>query len=278
MLKLSTSTKIYLATILSKSLIFLFQRKNFVISRNGIKYRIDLEEGVDLGIFLGVKNEKKLFNIKKYINQKQKFNIVDIGSNIGSVTLPLANTFKKSQVYSIEPTVYAFEKLKENINLNPDIKKRIKTFNYFISKKKSKIKFVHSSWKLNRSDKKHGVHRGILKKTFNKSISLDDLLKKNKIPIKLIKIDVDGYELDVLKSAEKTLKKIKPIIYFELAPYLYKEIGYKFDDLLNYLKKLNYHFYNEDLKPVLNIKSISLKLTNRSMNFFLIHDSFKKAL
>ena len=50
------------------------------------------------------------------------------------------------------------------------------------------------------------------------------------------------------------------------------------DDLLNYLKKLNYHFYNEDLKPVSNIKSISLKLTNRSMNFFLIHDSFKKAL
>ena len=278
MFNLSTSTKIYLATILSKLLIYLFQRKNFVISRNGIKYRIDLEEGVDLGIFLGVKNEKKLFNIKKYISQRQKFNIVDIGSNIGSVTLPLANTFKKSKVYSIEPTVYAFEKLKVNINLNPNLKKRIKTFNYFISEKKNKIKFVHSSWKLNNNNKKHQIHRGILKKTFNKSISLDDLLKKNKIPIKLIKIDVDGYELDVLKSAEKTLKKIKPIIYFELAPYLYKEIGYKFDDLLNYLKKLNYHFYNEDLKPVSNIKSISLKLTNRSMNFFLIHDSFKKAL
>ena len=149
MFNLSTSTKIYLATILSKLLIYLFQRKNFVISRNGIKYRIDLEEGVDLGIFLGVKNEKKIFNIKKYISQRQKFNIVDIGSNIGSVTLPLANTFKKSRVYSIEPTVYAFEKLKENINLNPNLKKRIKTFNYFISKKKNKIKFVHSSWKLN---------------------------------------------------------------------------------------------------------------------------------
>ena len=67
---------------------------------------------------------------------KKRGSVLDIGSNIGSVTLPLANTFKKSQVYSIEPTIYAFEKLKENINLNPDIKKRIKTFNYFISKKK----------------------------------------------------------------------------------------------------------------------------------------------
>ena len=61
MFGINTSTKIYLATILSKLLIFLFQRKNFVISRNGIKYNIDLEEGIDLGIFLSLKNEKKTF-------------------------------------------------------------------------------------------------------------------------------------------------------------------------------------------------------------------------
>jgi FkbM family methyltransferase len=274
MLNLSTSTKIYLATILSKSLIFLFQRKNFVISRNGIKYRIDLEEGVDLGIFLGVKNEKKFFNIKKYINQKEKFNIVDIGSNIGSVTLPLANTFKKSQVYSIEPTVYAFEKLKENINLNPRLRKRIKIFNYFISQKKKKIKFVHSSWKLDFHDKKHGIHRGILKETSNKAISLDNLFKKNKTPIKLIKIDVDGYELEVLKSSEKLLKKEKPIIYFELAPYLYEEMGYTVDHLNKFVKKMGYTFYNENFKPVLDTKLFSSKLTDKSINYFLFHDSF----
>ena len=90
MFNLSTSTKIYLATILSKLLIFLFQRKNFVISRNGIKYNIDLEEGIDLGIFLSLKNEKKLFNVKKYIDTNEKSTIIDIGANVGSVSLPLA--------------------------------------------------------------------------------------------------------------------------------------------------------------------------------------------
>ena len=62
MLNLSTSKKIFLATILSKFLILLFQKKKFIVSRNGIKYKIYLDEGVDLGIFLGIKNEKKLFN------------------------------------------------------------------------------------------------------------------------------------------------------------------------------------------------------------------------
>lgn len=278
MLNLSTSTKIYLATILSKILIFLYKKKNFVISRNGIKYKIDLEEGVDLGIFLGVKNEKKLFNIKRYIDKRKNFSIIDIGSNIGSVTLPLANTFEKSKIYSVEPTVYAFKKLKENIDLNPDLKKRIKIYNYFISQKNKKIKFVHSSWKLDYLDKKHRVHKGTLKKTFNKTISLDNLFKKNKTPVGLIKIDVDGYELDVLKSAKKLLKREKPIIYFELAPYLYKEIGYSFNDLIGYLKELNYHFYSENFKPISNIEAISSNLTDRSMNFFLIHNSLKKVL
>tara|TARA_B100001057_G_scaffold447291_1_gene486679 strand:- start:621 stop:1454 length:834 start_codon:yes stop_codon:yes gene_type:complete len=274
MLNLSTSKKIFLATILSKFLILLFQKKKFTVSRNGIKYKIYLDEGVDLGIFLGIKNEKKLFNIKKYLNPSKKFDIIDVGSNIGSVTLPLANTFKNSKIYSIEPTIFAFEKLNENINLNPKLKKRIKIFNYFISQKKKKIKFVHSSWKLNYNNRKHGIHKGTLKETSNKAISLDNLFKKNKIPIKLIKIDVDGYELDVLKSAEKLLKKEKPIIYFELAPYLYNEMGYTIEHLNKFTQKIGYDFYDENFKPVLDIKLFSSKLTNKSMNCFLFHNSF----
>ena len=104
------------------------------------------------------------------------------------------------------------------------------------------------------------------------------LFKKNKTSVGLIKIDVDGYELDVLKSAKKLLKREKPIIYFELAPYLYNEIGYSFNDLIGYLKKLNYHFYSENFKPISNIEAISSNLTDRSMNFFLIHNSLKKIL
>ena len=274
MLKFSTSAKVYFAKILSKLLIFILRKKNFLIIRNGIKYNVDLEEGIDLGIFLNLKNEKKLFKVKKYIDINEKSLIVDIGANIGSVSLPLAQNFNNAQIYSIEPTIYAFKKLKQNINFNLKLKKRIKTFNKFATYKKKKIKFVHSSWKLVSGDKKHGIHKGILKKTSNKSISIDSLLKRNKKRVRLIKIDVDGYELEVLKSAEKTLKKEKPIIYFELAPYLYKEMGYTADHLIRYIKKIDYAFYDEDFKPVLDIKFVSSKLTDKSQNYFLFHNSF----
>lgn len=274
MLKFSTSTKVYFATILSRLLIFFLRKKKFLISRNGIKYNIDLEEGIDLGIFLSLKNEKKLFKVKKYIDLNEKSLIIDIGANVGSVSLPLAQNFNNSEIFSIEPTIFAFKKLKQNINLNLGLKKRIKTFNYFVSCKKKKIEFVHSSWKLISGDKKHGIHKGILKKTSNRITSLDSVLKKNKKRVRLIKIDVDGYELEVLKSAEKTLKKEKPIIYFELAPYLYKEMGYTVDHLIKYIKKIEYVFYDENFKLVSDVKSISSKLTDKSQNYFLFHNSF----
>ena len=60
MLKLSTSQKIFLASILSKIIIFFFGSEGKIIKRNKIKYKIDLNEGVDLGIFLNIKLEGKI--------------------------------------------------------------------------------------------------------------------------------------------------------------------------------------------------------------------------
>ena len=271
MFSLSTHQKISIASIISKFLIFIFKKKEREIIRNNVKYTINLEEGIDLGIFLGIKNEKKFFNIEKIFNKKKRYIFIDIGANVGSVSLPLAYLFRKAKVISIEPTLYAYSKLKINISHNPNLKKRILALNLFISKNKKKVKKVYSSWNLTEKENKHTVHRGILKKTSNKSMTLDHVLKKIK-KVDLIKIDVDGHELDVLKSGQKTLKKFKPLIHFELAPYLYREYGYNTKKIINFITKiLGYEFFSEDFKKINNIREIANSITNRSENFFLIH-------
>ena len=132
---------------------------------------------------------------------------LNIGANIGSVSLPLAKLFNSSTIISVEPTYYAFSKLKKNLNLNPNFKKRIRIYNSFISNKKRKINFIHSSWNFSSGSKKHKVHRGILKQASNKTQSLSELIKKQKRKIDLIKIDVDGYEIDVLRSGKEIINK-----------------------------------------------------------------------
>ena len=104
---------------------------------------------------------------------------------------------------------------------------------------------------------------------------LDQICSKFR-KIDFIKIDVDGYELDVLKSGKKSILKHRPFIYFEFAPYLYKEFGYTPKTLISFIKnELNYKFYDENFQKVININDVIKKLNNKSQNFFLFHKSVK---
>ena len=97
---------------------------------------------------------------------------------------------------------------------------------------------------------------GSLKSTNNaNTFRLDDYITKYKIKkIDFIKLDVDGYELEVLKSGYKFLKKNRTPIIFEVAPYLYKEHNYSKSDLVNLFVELKYSFYNiNNLKKIKNI-------------------------
>ncbi len=278
MISLSTKFKVKCASLISNFLVIFLGDKNRIIKRNDINYNVNLREGIDLGIFLGIKNENSISNINKITNIDEKKIIIDIGANVGSVTLPLAKLFKNSLIISIEPTIYAFSKLKNNVSLNPILKKRINLLNMLVSNKKNKVKEVHSSWSFLNNEKKHKVHLGILKKTSLKTKKLDQICSKFK-KVDFIKIDVDGHELDVFKSGKKTIMKYKPYIYFEFAPYLYKEFGYSSEILIKFIKKeLNYVFYDENLIKVSNISDFVNKLQNRSQNFFLFHKNTKVKL
>ena len=97
------------------------------------------------------------------------------------------------------------------------------------------------------------------------------LVEKEKLTkVDFIKLDVDGYELDVLKSGEKFLKINKPIIFTEIAPYLYPEFGYNCYELIKFFKELNYDFFDENLKKVSDISILVDNMKDGSTkNFFL---------
>jgi FkbM family methyltransferase len=269
---LKTKNKIKLASILSKILIFLLGKKKLIVKRNSIFWNLDLEEGIDLKIFLLSNSERKILNLQKIIASNEYVNFIDCGANIGSTALTLAKFYNNAKIFAIEPTFYAFDKLKKNIKLNPILKKRIKIFNYFISNKKKKIENVYSSWNFNSKKNKHKIHLGTLKKINKKNvISLDKLIKKIKEKIDFIKIDADGHEYEILKSGVNSIKKYKPIIHIEFAPYLHKEFKYSSSELIYFIiKKLNYEFYNEDFKKINDIGNYIKKIIDKSENFFLI--------
>ena len=117
-----------------------------------------------------------------------------------------------------------------------------------------------------------GTSRGILNEKETWIIQLDDNGKKNNhsvISIKLdsffskikaypsiIKIDVEGGELNVLKGAKKCLTQAEYVIVEVNEDIHCKKFGYKHDDIHKYLLKLKFkYFYHVSNKDKSVIKS-----------------------
>ncbi len=267
---MKTKHKILFAKIIFKIISIVKKKKIIKVKKNGINWELDLSEGIDLSIFIFGKFEYEIIKTISKHKLSKKPIFFDLGANIGVQTLQLTQYFKDSIVHSFEPTNFGFNKLKKNIFLNTKMNERIFPNQTFLTNKKNTLpKKIYASWNLNNKKNVHKKHYGSFKTTSNaNSLKLDDYIIKNRISkIDFIKLDVDGHELDVLKSGYKFLKKKKTPIIFEVAPYLYKEHGYTHNDLINLFKELGYNFYSiNNLKKIKNINKFVLSIPDGTSN------------
>jgi FkbM family methyltransferase len=261
---MKTKHKILIAKVLYFIVSIINPKKIIKIKKNRINWELDLSEGIDLSIFLFGKFEHQIINAISRHKLSKKPIFFDIGANIGVQTLQLGEYFKGSIIHAFEPTNFGYNKMQKNISLNPILKKTIYINQTFLTNKKKEIpNKIYASWSLENKKNVHKKHLGSYKKTSNaNSFKLDTYIIRKKIKkIDFIKLDVDGHELDVLKSGYKFLKKKRVPIIFEVAPYLYEEYGYTYTDLINLFKELGYKFYNiYNLKKIKNINEFILSI------------------
>ncbi|MBE3128584.1 MAG: FkbM family methyltransferase [Actinobacteria bacterium] len=136
-------------------------------------------------------------------------NFIDVGANIGKFSVIVAKNLY-GKVYAIEPHPQTFDILRKNIKLNN--LKNVEAINFACSSKKGDIDlYIDERGTLGHSIKADSKSVG-KRKIKVKAICLDDLEIDN---VKLIKIDVEGAESDVLKGAKKILERYHPKIIFE---------------------------------------------------------------
>lgn len=245
---LSTTTKISLAKCLSRgiclgrSLVGLSSQAEVV--RDGLRWELDLCEGIDLAIYLFGKFERETASaIYRLLNQGDV--VLDIGANIGAHTLPMARCVGASgKVFAFEPTEFAFRKLQRNVALNAGIESCI-VLEQIMLGETSHANIpdrIYSSWPLTDASHLHEKHRGQLMPTTGAWVSsIDDYVRNARIHrVDLIKIDVDGCECAVLKGADSTLKRSRPRILIECAPYVLEEAGSSVEELCEILLRQQY--------------------------------------
>lgn len=187
-----------------------------------------------------------------YINYlREGMTVFDVGANIGELTLLFSKFVTRGGiVHSFEPTPQTFEKLKSITSLAS--KKNVQLNQVAVSKNDGFINFnvykeEFSSWNTSafRPLEKYGIDLKPEDSISVPSITIDTYCLKNKIDrIDLLKIDVEGAELDVLDGAKKMFQEQKiNCCVFEFGQTIY-DMGRSADDLKKFFKDVNYSVTN----------------------------------
>ena len=168
--------------------------------------------------------------------------VLEVGANIGAISVPLARYLNGigGKLYCYEPQQTIFNILCANMALNGIENVVLKGIGLG-------EKFGSSFYELPDYGKlgnygdvclTEGLSENMDSREIKTLVStLDKELMDESIPIGLIKIDVQGMELNVLKGGEKTIEKHRPILYFE------NDIPEKSMALLDFVKSHDYEMY-----------------------------------
>jgi FkbM family methyltransferase len=184
-----------------------------IVERNGFMLHLDLHETFDHGVYFR-EYDPSFETVLPEL--KDGDCIVDIGANIGYTALLFASQAKNCNVIAFEPHPVTFQKAQKNILLNPGLS--IQLLNMGLGSKKDKLQLSEvneANSGMNRilpADSASGFRSAIVEIE-----RLDDVLKqKNISKVDFIKIDVEGYEAQVLAGAKDTLASSQPVILMEL--------------------------------------------------------------
>lgn len=184
------------------------------------------------------KNEKDFFHFLSLIPEGTA--VLDIGANIGIMSVHIARSIKNVKLYSFEPVptnITTFKRIVDHFKL-----KNIQLFEMALGNTEGEAEMVMPIVNLVRMQGlSHVLHSSIaennegerfrvpLKMLDNMNVLMDSAQR-----ISAIKIDVENFEFFVLDGAKKLIEKNKPVIYAELWENENRKKCFTLFDDLNY--------------------------------------------
>ncbi len=145
---------------------------------------------------------------------------IDVGANIGAYTIPLAKLFPTVDIHSFEPNPYVADRLNKNISVNQIANVTIHQEGLSNNIGSATLYAIKPS-----EDRPYNLGLSSIAKsavldqdteevdiTIN---TVDNIFLDSEKDISVMKIDVQGFEHEVLKGAEMTVKKFNPVILVE---------------------------------------------------------------
>ena len=257
-------SKPFMGTGITRYLPFLFPIYEFLYSKsaNGEVVELKLSQQAKLkvwdddtcvGAVLLTKGEYEPFETQILLSKAQGKTVFDVGANIGYYTVQLGKVAKK--VVGFEPDREIRELLEENLRINALGNMDIRSL--ALGAREGEIGF-----RVNR------VHRGksaiTVRDEYDYSVqvqTLDNFIDQSGIQPDIIKVDIEGAEIDMLKGGKSFLSSAKDLqLFLEYNPDSLKDFGYQGKDMINLLLEYGFgiQIIDEDKKQLIDYSEASL--------------------
>lgn len=176
---------------------------------NNFKVKAGVKTALELNVVFDSYNEVTVLELIKVYAHKG-YNFIDVGANIGLHTLTAATSNSDIEIYSFEPEPYNFQQLVENIVLNKYL--NIRPFKMGLGNLSSnKTLNINEGWNKGKHSLKINFE-GSHKKIKIPLTTLDSFKENIECKNLIIKIDVEGYEKEVIEGAETVFYQTENVI------------------------------------------------------------------
>lgn len=207
--------------------------------------------------------------LKRFV--KKLDTVIDIGANIGYHTIMLSDLVGAGgEVYSVEPYSKNYEILKKNIILNK--LRNVYADKLCIGEKDGEIGIrIYDDYAFNSILNINRIKKLDIKEK-TRMLTLDKFVDDRNIrKLDFIKMDVEGYEYMILKGAEKTLSKYKPLILCEIYDENIRPLNISVSDVIGILLKYKYSCFG--IYPRAKLIPEKLKRSYTTYNFLFIPEN-----
>jgi FkbM family methyltransferase len=217
--------------------------KRFILRKDFFKRA---KSRIDLLVRHNTKNEMDdLVDIYHHLGRKPNV-IFDCGANIGFVTYQYTQKFKEATIYSFEPNPNVFKQLAKQyygnnkvVCINAGIGSESGKMTFFVNKNSGTSSFLSPTEYHMNNMASHTVKSQVVE-----ILSIDDVMKKNNIDhIDILKLDIEGFEIEAMKGIINLKEKVS-FIYAEVNFIPTYEGQPLIEDVIAYCRNQGFHFLN----------------------------------
>jgi len=205
------------------------------VLRNGIMFDLNISHEVDHFIYFKYKD-----TTFDYLHDeiKKARTIIDVGGNIGAFALLFEKLNPTATIHTFEPHPVLYKRLQQHLQINSS---KVISHNIGLGERKESVRLYEVD------ERNPGMNRIFSIEQQNPYCaihleSLDEYWERCDDPqIDFIKIDVEGFELSVLKGAYSKIKKYHPVLVIELNDNNLRNNNASASELIIWLNEVGYN-------------------------------------